>query len=120
MNNRVKIFMEGVSKLGLSPKQVETIGKITKVCLEGVDGVSDDIVYDTEFDSMSDLEDDEPQEEHSEELSIDEMYNKLIDLGVSNETIDCVTNINGYNENTMRDILYATQGYHDFDQIPEY
>ena len=38
MDKRVQIFMEGVSQLGLSKNQVDTIGKLTKVCMEGVDG----------------------------------------------------------------------------------
>ena len=43
MDNRVKIFMEGVSQLGLSKNQVDAIGKITKVCMEGIeDGDFDD------------------------------------------------------------------------------
>jgi len=35
MDKRIKIFMEGVSQLGLSKNQMEAVGKITKVCLEG-------------------------------------------------------------------------------------
>lgn len=35
MDNRVKIFMEGVSQLGLTKNQMEAVGEITKVCLEG-------------------------------------------------------------------------------------
>lgn len=41
MDNRVKIFMEGVSQLGLSKNQVDAIGKITKVCMEGMEDGSD-------------------------------------------------------------------------------
>ena len=37
MDKRVKIFMEGVSQLGLSKNQVDAIGKITNACMEGVD-----------------------------------------------------------------------------------
>ena len=35
---------------------------------------------------------------------------------VSEETLQVVTNINGYSEETMCDILYAVTGYHDFDE----
>lgn len=43
MDKRVQIFMEGVSQLGLSKNQVDAIGKITKVCMEGMeDGDFDD------------------------------------------------------------------------------
>lgn len=41
MDKRVKIFMEGVSQLGLSKNQVDAIGKITKVCMEGMEDGSD-------------------------------------------------------------------------------
>lgn len=37
MDKRIKIFMEGVSQLGLSKNQVDAIGKITKVCMEGIE-----------------------------------------------------------------------------------
>lgn len=40
-------------------------------------------------------------------------------VGVSEETIRIVIDINGYNEDTLRDILYAKTGYRDFDQIEE-
>ena len=36
MDKRIKIFMEGVSQLGLSKNQVDAIGKITNVCMEGI------------------------------------------------------------------------------------
>lgn len=36
MNKRIKIFMEGVSQLGLSKNQVDAIGKITNACMEGI------------------------------------------------------------------------------------
>lgn len=36
MDKRIKIFMEGVSQLGLSKNQVAAIGKITNVCMEGI------------------------------------------------------------------------------------
>lgn len=46
-----------------------------------------------------------------------EMWNTLEEMGVSEETLQIVTCINGYNEDTMRDILYAKFGLRDFDQI---
>ena len=53
----------------------------------------------------------------STDLSIDEMWEYLLNIGVSEETLRVVTNINGYNEETMCDILYAVTGYHSFEQI---
>lgn len=40
-------------------------------------------------------------------------------IGVSQETLDVVTCINGYSEETMCDILYAVTGYRSFDQLEE-
>lgn len=36
-------------------------------------------------------------------------------VGVENETLRCVTAINGYNYETMLDILYYYTGYHSFE-----
>lgn len=46
-----------------------------------------------------------------------EMRDALEGLGVSHETLQVVTDINGYSEQTMRDVLYAVAGCHDFDQL---
>lgn len=40
-------------------------------------------------------------------------------IGVSQETLDVVTSINGFSEETMLDILYAVTGYRSFDQLEE-
>ena len=50
-------------------------------------------------------------------LSINEMWDTLLEIGVSEQTLQVVTNINGYNEQSMRDILYCVTGYRDFDQF---
>ena len=50
-------------------------------------------------------------------LSIIEMWNTLLDLGVSEQTLQVVTDINGYNEQSMKDILYSVTVYNDFDQL---
>jgi len=48
-------------------------------------------------------------------------YNYILDMEiVSQETMDVVTNINGYNIETLNDILYVTTGYHDLEQYSEY
>ena len=50
-------------------------------------------------------------------MTVDEMYDYLVDtVGVSEETVQVVTNINGYSKESMEDILYAVTGYKDFDQ----
>lgn len=42
---------------------------------------------------------------------------KLIELGVSEQTVDTVCNINGYSLKTMEDILYAVFGLNDFEEL---
>ena len=37
----------------------------------------------------------------------------------SEETITVVVNINGYTEDTMLDILYATTGFRNFEQLAD-
>lgn len=54
-------------------------------------------------------------------MTLVEQYNYLIDYEiVSQETIDIITSINGYSEDTINDILYATTGYRDMEQYLEY
>lgn len=50
-------------------------------------------------------------------MSIEEMWNILLLLGVSEETLITIKCINGYSKETMEDILYATTGYRSFEQI---
>lgn len=50
-------------------------------------------------------------------MQLSDMWDTLIEMGVSEETIQVVTDINGYNEESMEDILYATTGYRSFDQL---
>ena len=53
-------------------------------------------------------------------MNKDAMWDKLLELGVSEQTLQVVTSINGYSEETMEDVLYAVTGYQDFDQLEEY
>ena len=231
MDKRVKIFMEGVSQLGLSANQVDAIGKITNACMESVmdetsepryvshlfqgederndiermidaDGNIDNVVSEYGFlldqsnpdnvtegvpyilegtdiiigtsgpytlayngkmagsyllykkldddssttnacmegvgdgvdtqdidPNMNELDEytgtppetvDGTEEEEEHELTMDEMYDKLIEQGISKETINIVTDIIGWNPDSMLKILYAATGYHSFDQLPEF
>lgn len=46
----------------------------------------------------------------------DEMWRELMDcLEVSYDALYLVTEINGYTEDTMRDILYAVAGEYEFE-----
>ena len=49
---------------------------------------------------------------------LDSMYQMLVDYNVASEdAIDLVVNINGYNETTMHDILYAATGLRSFEDL---
>lgn len=53
-------------------------------------------------------------------LTKDEMWDILREYEIaSEETITVVVNINGYTEDTMLDILYATTGFRNFEQLAE-
>lgn len=52
-------------------------------------------------------------------LSLDEMWDLLENYCCSEETLRVVTSINGYNEETMCDILYATTGLRNFEQLAD-
>lgn len=51
------------------------------------------------------------------EQKINDAWDRLMELGVSEETLQCVTNINGWSIETMESILYATTGYRSFEQV---
>lgn len=126
MDNRVKIFMEGVSQLGLSASQVDAIGKITNACMEGVGDGVDTQDIDPNMNELDDYTDNPPEtvdgteEDEEHELTMDEMYDKLIEQGVSKQTINIVTDIIGWNPDSMLKILDAATGYKSFDQLPEF
>lgn len=52
-------------------------------------------------------------------MTKDQMWQTLLEQGVSEQTLQIVTAINGYSTETMEDVLYAATGYRSFDQIPE-
>ena len=53
-------------------------------------------------------------------MSLEDYNNYLINnLGISEEVINCITSINGYNEETFDNILYYYTGYRDLDQYLE-
>lgn len=51
------------------------------------------------------------------EPTLAEAWRILRDMGVSEQTLQIVTDINGYTLETLRDVLYAHTGYRDFDQL---
>lgn len=53
-------------------------------------------------------------------MSLEDYNNYLINnLGISEEVINCITSINGYNKNTLDSILYYYTGYRDLEQYLE-
>lgn len=54
-----------------------------------------------------------------ENLTFDQAYDVLIELGVSEETINTVCNINGRTFEQLENILYATQGFNCFSQLED-
>lgn len=50
-------------------------------------------------------------------MSLEQYYNYLCDYEIiGSEALDIITSINGYNEETLDDILYVVSGYHDIKQ----
>lgn len=54
-------------------------------------------------------------------MNLEEYYNYLIDMDiVSEDSLRLITRINGYNENTLDDVLYCLTGYRDLEQYLYY
>lgn len=50
-------------------------------------------------------------------MSLEQYYNYLCESGLASvETLNIITSINGYNEDTLNDILYCVSGYRDIEQ----
>jgi len=50
-------------------------------------------------------------------MTYEEIREQLIELNIAEEKeIDLVCHINGYNEETLNDILYARNGYRSLEQ----
>ena len=51
-------------------------------------------------------------------MTIEQMWDYLTETGIATENELClVTAINGYNEETMLDVLYVRTGYRSFEQL---
>ena len=54
-------------------------------------------------------------------MELDEQFNYLIENGICTEDeMKLVTSINGYNEESVNDILYVRTGYRDMEQYLKY
>ena len=53
-------------------------------------------------------------------MTVSEMWDYLTETGIATENELClITAINGYNEESMCDVLYVRTGYHSFEQLKE-
>ena len=50
-------------------------------------------------------------------LTVETAWDLLLEMGVLEETLQTVTDINGYNMQSMKDILYSRYGYNDFEEM---
>lgn len=54
-------------------------------------------------------------------MTITEMWDYLTENQIATEAeLSLVTCINGYSEESMRDVLYARTGYRSFDQLEDF
>lgn len=50
-------------------------------------------------------------------MELQDKWDALLSSGVSEETLQIVTDINGYNDTALDDVLYAVHGTHDWEDI---
>lgn len=50
-------------------------------------------------------------------IDCNEMWDRLLELGVSEQTLQIVTSLNGFSDETMLDVLFVHTGYRSFDQV---
>lgn len=49
---------------------------------------------------------------------INEIWDFIVETGIANEEeLSLITCINGYNKETLNDVIYARTGYRDVEQI---
>lgn len=54
-------------------------------------------------------------------MELNEIYDYFVEYGIATEEeIQLVTDINGWNEDTFNDILFARSGYRDMEQYLMY
>ena len=50
--------------------------------------------------------------------NIEDVWGLLVDMGIAtDEELQLVTSINGYNIDTLNDVIYVRTGYHDIEQL---
>lgn len=54
-------------------------------------------------------------------MSLEEIFDYLVNYEIcTDDELSLVTNINGWNEETANDIIWARTGYRDIEQLLEY
>jgi hypothetical protein len=50
--------------------------------------------------------------------NVNELWDQIIEEGIATEEeLQLITDINGYNVETLNDVIYARTGYHSMDQL---
>lgn len=50
--------------------------------------------------------------------NIENVWEMLVDMGIAtDEELQLVTSINGYNIDALNDVIYVRTGYHDIEQL---
>lgn len=76
------------------------------------------VIKEATEDVIDDEFEDDEEDEDDGDLTTEEMHDKLVEMGIATEEeVQLVTSINGYNDEAMLDILYARTGYRNFDQM---
>lgn len=53
-------------------------------------------------------------------MNKNEIYNYLIENEIATQgELDLITNINGFSEETLNDVIYSKTGYNDIEQLLE-
>jgi len=52
-------------------------------------------------------------------MKIETAWDILINLGVSEQTLQVVTRINGYTMETLKSVLYTVTAFRSFDQLED-
>ena len=53
-------------------------------------------------------------------MKIEEIWDKILEYGIATEQeLQLITDINGYNKQTLNDVIYARTSYHDMEQYIE-
>ena len=55
----------------------------------------------------------------TDEMTFNQMWDKLLDMGVCEQTLITVTKLNGNRKDVLLDILFCLFGYRNFEQMED-